>query len=96
MRKSNEQSLGEIIKAWLGEQKINTKITEVRINAAWEKIMGADIHKLTDRLVYYNKKLTVYLRSAPLREELSMGKSWIIGKINAELGNDAVEEIIFR
>lgn len=96
MRKTNEQSLGDVIRQWLKQSNMEEKITEVRINASWEKIMGGDIQKLTERLVYRKRILTVYLRSAPLREELSMAKTKIAQMINKEAGSNVVDEVIFR
>ncbi|TVQ89079.1 MAG: DUF721 domain-containing protein [Bacteroidetes bacterium] len=96
MQKSNEQSLGEIIKQWLKQSNTEEKIVEVRIHASWAKIMGGDINRLTEKLVYKNKTLTVYLRSAPLREELSMARTKIIKMINIEFDSKVVEEVIFR
>jgi predicted nucleic acid-binding Zn ribbon protein len=96
MRKTNEQSLGDVIRQWLKQSNMEEKITEVRINASWEKVMGSDIQKLTEKLVYRKRILTVYLRSAPLREELSMAKTKIVQMINKEAGSNVVDEVIFR
>lgn len=96
MRKTNEQSIGEVIKQWLKQSNMEEKITEVRINATWEKVMGSDIHKLTERIVYRKRILTVYLRSAPLREELCMARSKIIDMINKEVGVKVIDDLIFR
>jgi predicted nucleic acid-binding Zn ribbon protein len=96
MRKTNEQSLGDVIRQWLKQSNIEEKIIEVRINASWGKVMGSDIQRLTERLVYRKKILTVYLRSAPLREELSMAKTKIVQMINKEAGSHVVDEVIFR
>jgi hypothetical protein len=96
MRKSNEESLGSIIKKMLKEYRMEEKITEVRINSLWEKIMGHDINRLTERIALKEKVLVVYLRSAPLREELSMAKTKIINMINKEFDSKVIKEIIFR
>jgi predicted nucleic acid-binding Zn ribbon protein len=96
MRKTNEQSLGDVIRQWLKQSNMEEKITEVRINASWESVMGSDIQKLTEKLVYRKRILTVYLRSAPLREELSMAKTKIAQMINKEAGSNVVDEVIFR
>lgn len=96
MRKSNEQSLGEVIKQFIKAYKFEDKITEVKINAAWGKVMGPQIQSLTEKTVFKNNVLTVYLRSAPLREELSMARTKITEKINQEVGNTAVKELVFR
>ncbi len=96
MRKSNEQSLGEVIQQFIKAYKIEDKITEVKINAAWGKVMGSQIQSLTEKTVFKNNVLTVYLRSAPLREELSMARTKITEKINQEVGKTAVKELVFR
>ena len=96
MRKSNEQSLGEVIKQVIKDLNLDEKITRVKIISSWEKVMGAQISNLTSKLEYRNKMLTVYLKSAPLREELSMAKTKIATMINKEVGSRAVDEIVFR
>jgi predicted nucleic acid-binding Zn ribbon protein len=96
MRKSNEQSLGEVIKLFLKSIKAEDKITEVRIFAAWEKIMGKQIHALTEKVIFRDKTLTVFLKSSTLREELSHAKTKIIEKINKEVGQNAVSVINLR
>ncbi len=96
MRKNNEESLGSIIKQMLRQFRMEEKIMEVRIHAVWEKTMGNDINRLTDRIVFKEKVLVVYLRSAPLREELSMAKTKIADMINKELESQVIKEILFR
>ncbi len=96
MRKSNEQSLGEVIKQVIKDLKPDEKITRVKIISSWEKVMGPQIHSLTSKVEYRNKILTVYLKSAPLREELSMAKTKIATMINKDVGSRAVDEIVFR
>ena len=96
MRKNNEETLGSIIKTLLKEYHLEEKIAEIKINTIWERVMGKEINRLTQRMALKDKLLIVYLRSAPLREELSMGRTKIIGLINKEFGQDIVREIIFR
>ncbi len=96
MRKSNEQSLGEVIRQFIKAYKIEDKITEVKVTTAWGKVMGPQIQSLTEKTVFKNNVLTVYLRSAPLREELSMARTKIIEKINQEVDKKAVKELILR
>jgi predicted nucleic acid-binding Zn ribbon protein len=96
MRKSNEQSLGDVIKLFLKSIRAEDKITELNIFAAWEKIMGKQIHALTDKVSYREKTLTVYLKSSTLREELSHAKTKIIEKINKEVGSNVVSELHLR
>jgi predicted nucleic acid-binding Zn ribbon protein len=96
MRNTNEQSLGDVIKQLIRTYRFEDKIAEVRITSAWEKVMGPQIHSLTNKLVFKDQTLTVYLRSAPLREELYMAKTKIIDMINKEVGHRHVKELILR
>ncbi len=96
MRNTNEQSLGEVIKQLIKTYRFEDKISEIRITTAWEKVMGPQIHGLTNKLVFKDQTLTVYLRSAPLREELYMARTKIIDMINKEVGHRHVKELILR
>ena len=96
MRKNNEESLGSITKVLLKEYRLEEKIAEVKINTIWENVMGKEINRLTLRMTLKDKVLIVYLRSAPLREELSMGRTKIKGMLNKEFGQDIINEVIFR
>lgn len=96
IRKTNEQSLGEVIKQIISDFRFKDKLLEVRINTAWKKVMGAQIESYTDRLVFKNAVLTVFLKSAPLREELHMARTRIAKLINKELNENAIKEIILR
>ena len=96
MRHSNEQSLGDAIRAFLKNFRLEDKITETRIKSSWEKVMGHHIARYTSRVELKNKTLLVTLKSSVLRNELSMAKTKIIDMINKETGSEAVEEIVFR
>ncbi len=96
MPRSNERSLGEIIKEVLHVHGLREKVTEAGILSVWEKIMGKPIAAYTTGLQLKKKCLTVYLRSAVLRNELAMAKSKIIKMINDEFGKEIVNDIVFR
>ncbi len=96
MTRTNERSLGEIIKTVLKRHGLEDKLTETKIFTSWEKIMGQPISKLTHRLVFQRGCLVVYLRSSVLRNELSYGKTKIIKLINEELGKPVIQDIVFR
>jgi predicted nucleic acid-binding Zn ribbon protein len=96
MKRSNQQSLGEAIREFLKTHHLEEKITETKILAAWEKIMGKHITRYTRKLALKNKVLTVYLTSSVLRSELSHGKTKIVEMINKEVGEGAVDDVSFR
>ncbi|MBW6497958.1 MAG: DUF721 domain-containing protein [Bacteroidales bacterium] len=96
MRKSNQQTLGEVIKEFLKNFGLEEKVTETQIAETWEKIMGPGIARYTQRISLRNKTLTVQLSSPALRQELSYGKTKIIKMINEAIGKEVVEDLILR
>ncbi len=96
MARTNERSLGDIIKDVLKRHGLEDKVTEARIFSLWEKIMGQPIAKYTNRLSLNQGCLIVYLRSSVLRNELAYAKTKIIKMINDELGKPVIRDIVFR
>jgi predicted nucleic acid-binding Zn ribbon protein len=96
MKRTNEQSLGDLIRHFLKNFQLEEKVTEAHIMASWEKVMGSPIANYTEKVTLRRKVLTVYLTSSVLRNELCMAKTKIIKMINKELDQEAIEEIIFR
>ena len=96
MKKSNEQSLGEIIQNVIKDLKWTDKINQTKIISSWKKIMGPNISSYTDKLVISNDVLIVYLKSAPLRQELQYAKTKIIKNINDEFGSEVIKDIHFK
>ncbi|MBS4012753.1 MAG: DUF721 domain-containing protein [Bacteroidetes bacterium] len=95
VRKSNEQSLGEVIKDMIDQLKWSDKINEQKIVDCWAKIMGANIMAYTGSIELRKKTLTVHIKSAALKNELNFGKSKIIASLNKEMGSELIKEIVF-
>jgi predicted nucleic acid-binding Zn ribbon protein len=95
-KKSNEQNLGDVIKAVLKDLKLEEKLYQVRVHAAWEKAMGKNIARYTEGLSLKNQVLFVSLKSSTLREELSMARTKILVMINQELEGYTIKEIVFK
>lgn len=96
MRKSNEQSIGQVIEEILVAYKLKSKLNEFRLIDSWEKIMGTAIAKRTEELFISNKKLHVRLNSSVLREELFIAREKIIEMLNDEAGEKVIEDIYFK
>tara|TARA_B100000941_G_scaffold285963_1_gene258763 strand:+ start:631 stop:933 length:303 start_codon:yes stop_codon:yes gene_type:complete len=95
-KKFTPQSIGEILDEIVRSKALKTGLTNAKINQIWFKLMGKNISKYTYKIIFKNKTLTIYLTSAPLREELTFGKDKIIKLINEETGTKLIEKIIFR
>ena len=74
-RKTNEQSLGDVIQDYLREIGWQQKLDEIKIIIEWDKVLGPTLSKYTDEVFIKNKQLHIRLKSATLRQELSYQKS---------------------
>ena len=96
MSKHNIKSLGDAIKEFIHEHKLEEKIDEIKVVEEWKKIMGHNVSILTQSIALKNGKLTVILKSSVLRSELQMSKQKVITIINSYFGRSVVKEIVFK
>ncbi len=96
MRKATEKPLKAVIEEFLKTFRLEDKIGETRVIAAWEKVVGPMVAKHTQRLSIRNKVLYVKLDSAALRNELMFAREKIVKSLNKEAGNVAITEIVLN
>ena len=96
MKKSNEQTLKEVLSEFVKTFHIETKINEIHLDNSWEKLMGKIIAKHTINLYLKDKILFITLDSSALKNELSYAKKKIINLLNKEFGTKVVEDIVIR
>lgn len=85
MKKSNEQSLGEVLKLFLKANGLEEKVLETEIYGRWEELAGRAINLKTKKVKLENGRLTVYLTSSVLRNELLMRRTELLERINQRL-----------
>lgn len=95
-RKSEPASIGDAVKEMLKAYRIEDKFDETNLINQWEKVMGTPIAKRTNRVYIHNKKLYVYLNSAPLKHELNMSRDKILVLLTKEFGKPIVNEVIIK
>ena len=95
-RKKNNLSLGEALHEFISENKLQGGIDRVKVVEVWKKLMGNGVDNYTTAVELKNDTLYVSLSSSVLREELSHGRSKIIGMLNEELGKDLVKHLVLR
>ena len=76
--------------------RIEDKFDETNLINQWEKVMGPPIAKRTTKVYINNKKLYVYLNSAPLKHELNMQRDKILVMLTKEFGKPIVNEVIIK
>ena len=95
-RLSNESPIGDVLKAFVQQNRLQSGIDEISVRDAWISLMGNGVNSYTRNVVLKGSTLYVELTSAVLREELSYGKDKIIKMINEELRRDVVKEVVLR
>jgi predicted nucleic acid-binding Zn ribbon protein len=72
------------------------RLTEVRIQENWEKLMGKTIARYTQSIQLIDHNLIVTTTVAPLKQELTYSKDKIIKLVNEMLGENIVKEVMIR
>jgi len=95
-RKSNEQSIKDVISDFVKSNHMKNKLIEINIINNWEKIVGVLIAKNTTKIYFFKKKLFIHIESAPLRNELNYSRAKIMELINKEAGEELIDEVVVR
>lgn len=96
MKKQNELSLQDALKNMIQEYKLEPQLQEIRIRQLWETMMGATISTYTSQISLRNQVLYLTLLSAPLKQELLFARDKIRDRLNEELGEDCIRDVVIR
>jgi hypothetical protein len=95
MRKSNEQSIKEVIEELINTYKLRGKINEIRLQHSWEQLMGQTVAVRTKEIYLRGKILFIRVSSAPLKAELFYAADKIKKLLNEQLEGEYIEEVRF-
>lgn len=95
-RFNEESSIGDVLKQFISQNKLEAGMDVVNVRDAWKNLMGNGVNNYTTEIQLKGSTMYVALSSAVLREELSYGKEKIIKMINEELRKDVVTNLILR
>lgn len=96
MKRTNAQSVGDIINQVLRQERLDVRLDEQRALAMWPQLVGPGINRYTTARSVKDGVLTFTISSAPLRNQLMLSRSSLIARINEALGREVIKEIIFR
>jgi predicted nucleic acid-binding Zn ribbon protein len=94
-RNSNETPLSEVIDKLLRAYRLDGKMKELDILAAWPEMMGLAVSNRTKNITIKNKILYVTMDSSVMRDELLHGKQIIIHRINEKAGCELIKDVWF-
>lgn len=96
MRKSNTQSISNVLKSYVQENNLERKLNELDLIKSWESVMGKTVSRYTGNLYIQNSTLFVETTSPIVRNELLMMKEEIRVRLNEVVGEELIKAIIFR
>jgi predicted nucleic acid-binding Zn ribbon protein len=96
MRKSNTQTIANVIKDFLKDAQIEGKLKEVQVVNSWEELVGKVIARRTNRIYIKNGKLYLHMNSSIVKNELLMHREGIIERINTNAGEEIIKEIVLK
>ena len=89
------QPLGEVMQALIDRMGLRKKIDEARIVEAWAMLAGVTINGVTDKAWVKGDRLYVQITSAAWRHELHLRRQAWRARLNDQLGEELVREIVF-
>ena len=93
MFKQQPQALSEILQQFLREQGLEIPLRQKRLIDAWEKVTGATVARYTGEKFIKNQTLHVKITSPALRHDLSMMRSQLVKRLNAEVGAMIIADV---
>ena len=96
MKRNNTEQIGMLLRKFMREEGLETPLNEQRLINAWKDVLGPTIASYTGDLYIRNQILYVHLTSAPLRQELMMGRELLVKNLNKHVGATVIVNIIFR
>jgi predicted nucleic acid-binding Zn ribbon protein len=94
-KSSSIKTIGAAIQDLLENLGIGRKIRDYDAVLRWNEIVGDQIARVTEAVKIEKGVLVVRVQNSPWRNELTLMKSDVIGKLNGALGEDVVKEIRF-
>jgi predicted nucleic acid-binding Zn ribbon protein len=97
MRKEkNEMNMKEALQYFLQKMNLKPGMYENQIVTIWKELMGATIESYTREIKLRGNKLYLRIDSAPLRAELTLSREKLKKRLNEQLGEDYISDVIIR
>lgn len=96
MKRRDAQPIGELVRHFLRQESLESPLNERRLINAWAEVLGPTIASYTREIYIKNQTLYVHLTSAPLRQELIMGREMLVRTLNRHVGAQVIANIVIR
>lgn len=95
MRRSNTQSLTEVLRKFMRSEGLETPLNQYRLVQAWPQIMGDGIAHYTEEVFIKNQTLFVKISSSVLRNDLYLSRATLVKRLNEHVGAQVITDIHF-
>lgn len=96
MRKTNEQSIKEVISELFEANHMKGKLAEVNVINNWEQLVGPLIAKQTEKIYFYKGKLVLQITSPALRTELNYTRQKLVEIVNNYANQSLIDDVVVR
>ncbi|MDX9909512.1 MAG: DUF721 domain-containing protein [Mariniphaga sp.] len=96
MKRSNTQSLSEVLREYVRVMRMDRKLKEVDVIGSWETILGKTIARYTRNVFLSKQVLYVEIDSPVVKNELLMMREEIRLRLNELAGEEMVKKIVFK
>lgn len=95
MRRSKSEPLSTLIGEFLRQEGLESPLNQHRLIDSWPKVVGPTIARYTGEVFIKNQTLYVKVKSAPLRNDLMMGRTNLVRQLNQHIGAQVIADIVF-
>ena len=94
--REDPKPLGDVLQALIDRMGLRHKLDAARIVEAWATVAGVQVNGVTESAWVKGHTLYVRISSAAWRQELHLRRQAWRRLLNEHLGEDLVQEIVFR
>ena len=92
MSANNSMSIGEALVAYLRENGLEQSVLDEQVEAAWPKVMGDIVNRMTRSVEVKDGVLIVRVSSAALKTQLFENRFELVRKLNEAVGAPALKD----
>lgn len=93
MFRQKVKSIAELLPEFLRNQGLETPLQQRRLIDSWETVVGAPIAAYCGEKFIKNQTLFVKITNPALRQDLSMMRSKLVQRLNAEVGAMVIADV---
>jgi len=96
IRRTQTRKLREVIREFLQENQLDTKLKERELIRHWEEVTGKMVARSTHSIYIKNRTLFVEVRSSVVKNELMMIREGLVDTLNSISGDTLIDKIVIR